>query len=60
MPWLTMILFAVLAIVCGFWAFAGGFSAGVAIGKVLFWVFLVLFILSVLGGWPWPRSRVGG
>ena len=46
--WLA-ILFAILTIVFGIWGFA--FAASVTwVGvKVLFWVCLVLFVLSLLG-----------
>jgi hypothetical protein len=60
MRWITLIIFAVLAVLCGIWAFAGGFTVGAVLGKVLFWAFLVLFFLALLGGWKWrPRSRPG-
>ncbi len=44
-----VILFAILAIIFGVWSF--GFAANVAWAgaKVLFWVFIVLLILSLLG-----------
>jgi uncharacterized membrane protein YtjA (UPF0391 family) len=41
-----VILFAILAIIFGFWGFAA--TAVLAI-KVLFWIFVALFILSLLG-----------
>jgi uncharacterized membrane protein YtjA (UPF0391 family) len=45
--WLV-VLFAILAIIFGFWGFA---AVAVWEGiRVLFWVFLALFILSLLGG----------
>jgi hypothetical protein len=44
-----VILFAVLSVIFGVWAFA--FAASVAwIGiKVIFWICLILFILSLIG-----------
>lgn len=45
---LLAILFAILAVVFGLW----GFTATVAWAgaKVFFWVFAVLFVISLLGG----------
>jgi uncharacterized membrane protein YtjA (UPF0391 family) len=52
MFWLA-VLFAILAIIFGFWAFA---ATVVWVGaKVLFWILLALFILSLLGGALRPR-----
>jgi uncharacterized membrane protein YtjA (UPF0391 family) len=45
MVWL-IILFAILAIIFGFWGFAAAAWVGL---KVLFWIFLALFILSLIG-----------
>jgi hypothetical protein len=60
MRWITLIVFAVLTVLCGIWAFATGFAVGGVVGKVLFWAFLVLFFVSLLDGWKWrPRSRPG-
>ncbi len=43
-----VILFAILAIIFGFWGFA---VTPVWVGvKVLFWIVVALFILSLLGG----------
>ncbi len=50
-----IILFAILAIIFGFWGFA---AAAVWVGiKVLFWVFIALLILSIIGSLfrPWGR-----
>ena len=42
-----VLLFAILAIIFGFWAFA---AVAVWVGiKVLFWVFIALLILSLIG-----------
>ncbi len=51
-----VILFAILAAIFGFWGFA---VATVWIGvKVLFWVFVVLLVLSILGSVlrPWGTA----
>jgi uncharacterized membrane protein YtjA (UPF0391 family) len=45
------ILFAILTIIFGIWAFGTGAAVVWAGAQVLFWVFLVLFVLSLLGGW---------
>jgi uncharacterized membrane protein YtjA (UPF0391 family) len=45
MLWLVL-LFAILSIIFGFWAFAAVAWVGL---KVLFWIFLVLFVLSLIG-----------
>jgi hypothetical protein len=50
-----LILFAILAIIFGFWGFA---VTAVWVGiKVLFWVFIALFILSLLGTFAGPYYR---
>lgn len=42
-----IILFAILAIIFGFWGFA---AAAVWVGiKILFWIFIALFVLSLIG-----------
>jgi uncharacterized membrane protein YtjA (UPF0391 family) len=54
-----VILFAILAIVFGFWGFGAGAAVAWAGAQILFWVFLVLFVISLLGGWStgWGRPR---
>jgi len=44
-----VIVFAILAIVFGIWGFAFAAATVWTGAKVLFWVFLVLFVLSLLG-----------
>jgi len=55
------ILFAILAIVFGFWGFGAAAATAWAGARILFWVFVVLFILSLLS-WParpyWRRPPV--
>ncbi len=54
MLWLV-VLFAILAIIFGVWGF-GIAAAATWVGiKVLFWIFVVLFVLSLLGGGWWRR-----
>ena len=42
------VLFAILCIIFGILGFAA--TAAWAVAKVLFWVFLTLFVISLLGG----------
>ncbi len=49
------ILFAILAIIFGFWGFGAAAATAWAGAQVLFWVFVVLFVLSLLGGFWWRR-----
>ncbi len=53
------ILFAILTIIFAIWAFGTGAGVVWAGAQVLFWVFLVLFILSLIGSWagPWGAPR---
>lgn len=53
LAWLV-IAFAILTIVFGVWGFAFAAAATWAGIKVLFWVCLVLFILSLLGSAAGP------
>jgi len=48
------ILFAVLAIIFGIWGFGAAAATAWAGAKILFWVFVALFILSLLGS-TWTR-----
>jgi uncharacterized membrane protein YtjA (UPF0391 family) len=46
--WGLVVLFLILCIIFGFWGFA---ATAVWVGiKVLFWIFLALLILSLVGG----------
>lgn len=49
------ILFAILAIIFGIMGFGGAAAVAWTGAKVLFWIFIVLFILSILGGLAWRR-----
>ncbi len=51
-----MILFAILAIIFGFWGFGPAAATAWAGVQVLFWIFIVLFVISLLAG-PWWRRR---
>lgn len=57
MLWLA-ILFAVLAIIFGVWGFGAAAATAWVGAKVLFWVWLVLFIITLLAGVAWPRRPV--
>lgn len=43
-------LFLVLAIVAGAFGFLGVASAAVGIAKIVFWLFVVLFVVSLVAG----------
>jgi uncharacterized membrane protein YtjA (UPF0391 family) len=51
MLWLALVC-AILAIIFGFWGFAAMAWVGL---KILFWIFVALFILSLLGSLWGPR-----
>jgi hypothetical protein len=55
------VLFAILTIIFAIWAFGTGAAVVWAGAQVLFWVFLVLFILSLIGSWagPWGVPPAG-
>lgn len=44
------LLFLIIALVAGVLGFTGVYVAAAGIAKVLFFVFLVLFIVSLIGG----------
>lgn len=48
------VVFLILAVVAGVFGFGTVAAAGVGIAKVLFWIFAVLFVVSLLGGWRRP------
>jgi hypothetical protein len=52
----AVVLFAILAIVFGVWGFVFAAEAVWVGVRILFWVFLVLFVLSLLG-WGWGSGR---
>ena len=45
-----VILFAILAVIFGIWGFGAAAGTAWAGAKVLFWVWIVLLILSFIGG----------
>jgi uncharacterized membrane protein YtjA (UPF0391 family) len=46
------VLFAILAIVFGVWGFGVAAATAWAGAKILFWIFVVLFVMSLVA-WPW-------
>jgi uncharacterized membrane protein YtjA (UPF0391 family) len=56
-----MVIFAILAIIFGVWGFGTAAATAWAGVQVLFWVFLVLFILSLIGwgGGYWRGGYCG-
>ena len=44
------IMFLVLALVAGVFGFAGIASASVGMAKILFWLFIVLFVVTAVVG----------
>jgi uncharacterized membrane protein YtjA (UPF0391 family) len=52
------IVFLIIALVAAFFGFTGVYLAAAGIAKVLFFVFLVLFIISLLGGGMWGRRPI--
>jgi uncharacterized membrane protein YtjA (UPF0391 family) len=49
---LTFLILAFVAAAFGFWPIAGG---AYTIAKVLFFVFLVLLVVSLISGYAWRR-----
>lgn len=50
------VVFLILAIVAAIFGFGAIVATAVTIAKILFWVFVVLFILSLIAGWGRPRA----
>lgn len=44
------IIFLVVAMIAAFFGFTGVYAAGVEIARILFFLFLVLFVVSLLFG----------
>jgi len=51
------LVFLVIALVAAFFGFTGVYAAAVGIAKILFFVFLVLFLVSLLAGGTWWGRR---
>lgn len=52
------LVFLIIALIAAFFGFTGVYVASAGIAKVLFFVFLVLFIISLLGGGMWGRRPI--
>jgi uncharacterized membrane protein YtjA (UPF0391 family) len=48
--------FLVIALVAALFGFTGVYAAATDIARILFFVFLVLFIVSLVAGRPWTRT----
>ncbi len=44
-------LFLIIALVAALFGYSGIAASAAAIGQVLFWVFLIVFAVSLLMGW---------
>lgn len=44
-------LFLIIALVAALFGYGGIAASAAAIGQVLFWVFLIVFVVSLLMGW---------
>ncbi len=49
------VVFLIVAIVAAIFGFGGIAAGAVAIAKILFWIFLVLFIISLITGYARRR-----
>lgn len=45
------VIFFVVAIVAAVFGFTGIAAGAVSIARILFWIFVVLFLLSLIGGY---------
>jgi uncharacterized membrane protein YtjA (UPF0391 family) len=52
------ILFLVIALIAALFGFAGVAGTGILAAKILFFVFLVLFVISLIAGGRQPRDVV--
>jgi len=50
------LVFLVIALVAALFGFTGIYVAAVDIARILFFVFLVLFLVSLIAGRPWGRT----
>lgn len=49
-------IFLILAIVAAIFGFGAVAGTAIGIAKILFWVFVVLFVISIIAGWGRPRA----
>jgi uncharacterized membrane protein YtjA (UPF0391 family) len=52
------VVFLIIAMVAAFLGFTGVYVAAAGIAKILFFIFLVLFIVSLLSGGMWRRPMI--
>ena len=52
------LVFLIVALIAAFFGFTGVYLAAAGIAKILFFVFLVLFIVSLLSGGYWRRTPI--
>jgi uncharacterized membrane protein YtjA (UPF0391 family) len=50
------LVFLVIALVAALFGFTGIYVAAVDIARILFFVFLILFLVSLIAGRPWSRT----
>ena len=50
--------FLVIALIAAMFGFTGIYVAAAGIAKILFFVFLVLFVLSLVAGTSWRRGPI--
>ena len=50
------LLFLLVALVAGVFGFGGVYAAAIDIAKILFFVFLVLFLVALVMGWRRPPT----
>lgn len=52
------VVFLIIAMIAAFFGFTGVYVAAAGIAKVLFFIFLVLFIISLIAGGSWGRRPI--
>jgi uncharacterized membrane protein YtjA (UPF0391 family) len=52
------VIFLLIAMLAAFFGFTGVYVAAAGIAKILFFIFLVLFVVSLLSGAMWRRPMV--
>ena len=52
------VIFLLIAMLAAFFGFTGVYVAAAGIAKILFFIFLVLFVVSLLSGGMWRRPMV--
>jgi uncharacterized membrane protein YtjA (UPF0391 family) len=52
------VVFLIIALIAAVFGFTGVYVAAAGIAKILFFVFLVLFIISLIAGGGWRRGTI--